>query len=642
MTNEAFADWLATAEQADWTADFPQLAPRNPLDQQSVADRIKARADKTLRDNLAQTQRLAARLCQLADHWSNRYVLARARQIDGNIALIGKGEFVIALTAFEQAHRLFTENDFTVEAARTAIGWVAVLTRLGRFAEAIEAGNSAASVLDEWGESADYARLLINLAMLHDQQGETQHALSLLNDAKRRYQQLDEPQRIAGIDLNRAILLNYLGRFADSIAASQQAHKQFAALGQTVEAARALQGQADTYVLLGNYNRALQLFDAASAVYEADNRVWDSLYVQLHASQLLLYLGRYATVLQRAEPLLIQFEARQAQMESADLLTYIGAAHRGLNNFSMAEACLRQAHDLFAVLGNQTKQAQTELALAHVALSQGRHRDVLQQANRLADRFAGLTLPIQQIDALLLAARASFLLGEVGESAEIIKTITSHTSTASLPHLRLRAEQLAAQIALAQDDLQRAAAQFATALDTLDTVSGAIMLEQRADFMRDKAAVYGEAVVTQLRLGDVTAAFAIAERTKSRALVELLAYRVDLSIKARASDDRALVQQFNELVTRRNQILRRQQISDGNTSSQNTLHTIEQQLVAVRERLLVRHADYSRDLSLLQQQVALDSLQASLPENSAIIEFLWYRDNCISFYWAATRLRHLL
>jgi hypothetical protein len=164
------------------------------------------------------------------------------------------------------------------------------------------------------------------------------------------------------------------------------------------------------------------------------------------------------------------------------------------------------------------------------------------------------------------------------------------------------------------------------------------MVEYRADFLGDKEAVYGEMVRLCLDLGEAERGLAYAERAKSRALLALLAHRLDLSIQARDEVDRPLVAELNRLRAQRHRLFHRLEgaallpagpgamdLEEG----RRQLLALEKEIRGLWHRLLVRNADYARDAALWQVQTA--PAQPYLDEDTLLLEYFTTGERLVAF-----------
>ena len=186
-----------------------------------------------------------------------------------------------------------------------------------------------------------------------------------------------------------------------------------------------------------------------------------------------------------------------------------------------------------------------------------------------------------------------------------------------------------------------ALAHYDRAIKALERLRGRLMVEFRADFLQDKQAVYEDVVRLCLAENQPGLGLEYAERAKSRALLDLVAFRLDLSVQVRGSDDGPLVDELTHLRAERDRLVRRwegeRDLAHGGwvTSSslplqpKQDLVALEKQITDLWHKLLIRNADYAREASLWE--VRAEPIQPYLPADTTLLEYFVVRDQLIAF-----------
>jgi CHAT domain-containing protein len=191
--------------------------------------------------------------------------------------------------------------------------------------------------------------------------------------------------------------------------------------------------------------------------------------------------------------------------------------------------------------------------------------------------------------------------------------------------------------------MPQAQAAYDRAIQELERLRGNMMIEFRADFLADKQTVYEDMVDLCLAQQAPDAGFAYAERAKSRALLDLLAHRVDLRIQPKDERDHQAIAQLLHLRQERDRLYRRWEsqsdlrqrglVASGATTGageeQQKILVIEKQITALWHKLLVHNADYARDAALWQ--VYTEPVQAYLPADTLLIEYFVVRGTLVVF-----------
>ena len=263
---------------------------------------------------------------------------ALALLAQANACNIGLARYEHSISLYDRAAEIYRTQNQEVEAATAQIGKLYALANLGRYDEAIAAGEWAGHVLREHSQWLRLAKLTSNLAITHGRRGEDAVALELFDQALELYRQLglgDSPYA-ARLCFSRAIVLRNLGRFEESIQASHRAIELAGQSDQRVDQTRSRQSLAVTYFVLGRYNEALGLLYQVRDAFVADRRNRDIILVDLFISDCLLHLRRFHDVLEKCRR-----SARAASENSAA-------------GWKIAQAWLNQA-EAFAGL-NQPQQ----------------------------------------------------------------------------------------------------------------------------------------------------------------------------------------------------------------------------------------------------------------------------------------------
>lgn len=609
-----------------------------------LADALKERADQFLRSDIDRSLRMVELLLHTATLTENPLYRALGLLAEANARSIGGlGEYERAVELYNEAAAIYEAHNRPAEQANAQVGKVFSLAILGRYDEALEAGHWAGDVLEKHGKLHRLATLKMNLAVVHGRQREDAKALAMFNRARELYQQLgaNGERMLPVVDLNRTIVLRNLGQFNTSIEAGQTASEVAARLGQESQVGRAKQELAYTYLVLGRYNEALALLDKARDVFMFDGRPSDAIEVELVICDCLLQLRRFNDALDKCGQIRTQFRASGRHREVAEATLYEAVAYAGLRRYNDALASLAEARRLFEKEGIRLWVARTDLDTATVLYRQNRFEACLTTAQACAEVFRAHDLPFQEAQACLVAARALAALSRHAEAHRLVNKALQVGEAKDVPTLTYECRHLLGALARAQDDAQQALAEYDRAIEQLERLRGRLMIEYRADFLEDKQSVYEDAVGLCLDLHQPHQGLEYAERAKSRALLDMLAYRVDLSIQARSPEDGPLVEELTRLRAQRDQLYRWQEskgefqvrgwpaANGGRQQAQHEVLAIEKRIEDLWHKLLIRNADYAREAALWQ--VRTEPVQPYLPPDTLLIEYFTVQDELIAF-----------
>jgi CHAT domain-containing protein len=636
-------DTLKLADSQDQRRVLAQQLPGMDVARQDeFALALKQHADQLMRTDTQQCLRVTRLLEALADISGNPLHRALGLLARANACSIVLGEYRQAADLYAQAILIYAELGRQVEQAQAQIGNVFTLGVLGRHAEAQASYQWASAVLQANAAWFHLARLHVNMAIIHSRLGEDSQALDLFDQARQAYRQMGsegEPHWLR-VELNRAVVLRNLGRFDEAIQASRTAMEKHLQLGQEVAAARAEQALAITYFVLGRYNESLAMLDHVRQVLLRDGRQRHAMLVELFISDCLLQLRRFPEVLEKCRRVRQLFGARGTHYEVGQAILNEASAYIGLGQYQPALQSLDEARHLFELEGNPVAIADTDLKIAQVATQEGQAESGLRLAQRCSEVYRQHDLPVWQAHALLVAGRAALAL-EQWEPAQAYAE-QALAEARGLPDIAFPARHLAGHLAVQKGDLLAGLAAFERAIQEIESLCGQMMVEFRAGFVEDKERIYEDAVELSLRLEQPLHALELAERAKSRALLDLLAHRLDLSISVRNPADEPIVEQLLDLRTQRDRLYRRMQSGEGygqrgesesfvdsrDSQGRRTL-ALEKKITDLWHRLLIRNADYAREANLWQ--VRNEPIQPYLEPGALLVEYYCIHGQFIAF-----------
>ncbi len=624
------------------------LAEHAPALNTTIASALKDRATQLLRSDIQCSLQIAELLFCLSELTGDPIDRALALLAEANARAIGLGEYRDAIPLYDEAAQLYHDQGQPVNQARSQVGKIWALANLGRYGEAFKVGQWASQILEKHAEWQILAGLTMNLAIVYGRAGDDVRSLEMFDRAGELYSQMGAEAEWLHMQLNRAIALCNLGRFEEAIQASLTAAGGLERLGQKVASARARQGLALTYFVLGRYNEALEHLDQVRDVFLADGRQRDAMLVELFVSDCLLQLRRFGDVLDKCLQVRNLFTELGMRHAVAQAIVNEAAAYAELGRYAEALNSLAEARQVFAEEGNRAQVACTDLETAAVLLRQGCQEESLAMARGCAAVFQAGDLPIEQAQAELLAAQAAITLGAHDQALRLTTAALDIGERRSVPTLKYKGYQLQGVLAATQGDTANALDAYDRAIHEVERLRGRLMVEYRVGFVEDKEAIYEDAVALCLDLDQPRRGLEYAERAKSRALLDLLAYRLDLSIQTRSVADRPLVEEMMRLRAERDRLYRRWEgdaepaergwvtRSGDRGQAQQEVMDLEKRITELWHRLLIRNADYAREASLWT--VRTEPTQPYLPPDAVLVEYFFVRGNPVAFLVTAEKV----
>jgi CHAT domain-containing protein/tetratricopeptide (TPR) repeat protein len=633
------------ALQKQFVADCVATLPA--ADQDQVANQLKAEADQFLRSDIQRCLETADLILHLAALTANQWHRALGLRVKANAYCYGGlGKYREAITLYDEAADIYGTFGHLVHQAGTQYAKITALASLGQHEEALQIGQWAMQVFESQEEWLLLGKLLVNLGSIYYRLGEDGQALALFDRACKLYRQLgdegDARSALARAEQNRNVMLRHLGRFDEAVAAGKQAQRMLQESGQRVEAARAQQNLAVTYFVLGRYNEALALLDEARDVFLADGRQRDAILIDLFTSDCLLQLRRFTEVLEKCSRVRSGFTELGTRFEVGQSILNEAVAYAGLQRYEEALQALAETRQIFMDEGNKVWVASTDVETAVILSHQGEAQASFDLALACANIFAAHDFPVEEAQAFLIAAQAALQLGQQTTAQELIATALPIAESQALPTLAYQAYYLLGALARTRGNLEEARTHFERATTQLEQLRGRLMVEFRADFLEDKQTVYEDLVQLSLDLGEAEQGLAYAERAKSRALLELLAFRLDLSLEARTEADKPLVAELTRLRNERDRLYRRWEagevtnergrltaMAEGQQQAQKDVLVIEKRITELWHRLLIRNADYARDAALWQ--IRNEPIQPYLAEDTILVAYFVTKGELVAF-----------
>lgn len=453
------------------------------------------------------------------------------------------GHYAASVATMDDAGARFRACGDEVGWARTRIGWLASAQRLGRGGAALAVVDHARATLIRAGDDLRAASLDVSAAYVCQELGQYERGLALLNRALAAYRAIGAGAEIraARASNNKAILLNFLGRFPDAMRLHEEARRVYERNGNIIEGLRCTQNVAFVYMAQGQYTRALHHFTAARAGMERGGFAVDAAWVMLDVAECHLNLNRDAEALAVAEAAATCFATAGAPPETAKAHFLAALAHRRLGHGERALDALDEAGAAFAAAGLAMWLAQTRLQRAMLHLDAARWEGARAEAERASALFAERGLVIRQAQADLARGRAALALGDLPAVSALAESALAISGAREVEWLAHEAHHLLGAVAAARGDLPAAHAAYGRAVRSVERVQSALAVELRAHFLDDKRHIYQDAIALCLRLGEPEAAFAYLERAKSRALVDYLASNLEVRPRASADADPELI-----------------------------------------------------------------------------------------------------
>ncbi len=523
-----FVDALLALKTREQQAGF--LRDRGMLDEEGL-DRLLHTADRLLNDDPVKARRLAELCADLADLADAPPAVPKANYIVAGAHSIN-GEFDNDLRYTSAAYDGYVALGMNLEALRTNVGKMVALLELGRYEAALYAGRFVLDALDGVGHlevsPTPQERVLLaalvyqNQAICHEHVGHFDKALEVHTLAEEHYRSLGANERLGEIIDNRGVILRYLGRGSEALEAHEAAAAIFEETNLGLPYALALGNIGETHLQLGNYSRSLDAFERSRRLLNSLGARVDEHDILLDTANTYLALNLYPETLaacRQANKLLQSYGMR---FERAKGLWVMGSALMAVSNLQEAREALDEAAALFAAVDNVPLLSSVMLEQASLLKARKEGPAALEKARRALELVSDGGWPVQQVYARLRLA--DLLLPDVTAAETHLLAARRLADNLALPQLSYRLNERLGYLRRLQGHDEEARTLLEAAIDEIEHLRGAVAQDaMRASFLRDKTAAYEDLLLLHLgRKDGARDAFAVAERAKSRALVDLI------------------------------------------------------------------------------------------------------------------------
>lgn len=621
------------------------LASANLLNSEGL-DQLLELAAQMVGEDPGKAHRLADICAEMADLAHAPLAVPRAAYVKVQTHYIN-GEFEDALRMAGNAHDGYLALGEPLEALRTYVGRMAILLEQGHYAETLDTGQVVLDALDGRGDVAvnptpQEATLLAalvhqNRGVCYEYMGHYEEALDAHSAAEEGYRSLGMNERLGEILDNRGAILLGLGRGTEALAAHEAAAEIFEKSGLTLSYAKSLGNAGETLLRLADYARSLDTFERARHLLRPLNALTEECFLLRSIADAYLELNLYP-------------EALAAYGEANALLSTTGMAHdraRALwgmgsvlvarSELDEAERALTEAAKLFEEAGNLPLLSGVMLEQASLLEARGEREAALKVAERALALISAKDSPVQAVYAHLRVADLS--LPDVEAAEPHLRAARRLSDRLALPHLRYRLDERFGHLRRLQGRDREALESLEAAVDEIERLRGTVSHEaMRASFLRDKTAAYEDLLQLHLDRGDEEGgrrAFAVAERAKSRALVDLLTGVIEKDRRDTPADG------HDELIR----------------DLQADLNAIYSKLLAVDEESASRFPDLQRRAVALEREISRlrletapssdlfaaamppEAVQERLPPDVALLSYHIVEEEIIAFVAARGEIR---
>lgn len=556
------------------------------------------------------------------------------------------GEYDEATTWINFARAGYESAGQTAQALRTHAGLMQILAESGRYQAALDTGQTILDAVEnghapQTQMPAEMAGLLAakahqNRGRIFELMGRPAEALEAYDHAESHFSALNMHEQIGHVRVNRGLSLLDQGRVREALGLFENALALFIAADELFLQAQTLTNIADAHLSLGNYTASLRAYEQARQIFQTLDITAEQKLLLLDTAHAYLALNLYPEALATYKEAETFLHTRGMAPQQARALWGMGAALTAQKIFEEAETALAAAAELFQKAENTPLQASVLLEQSALFLARGGIGLALQHAQQAFTLVADQTWPIEYVYTQFRLA--DLLLPDTQSAETHLLAARPVVTRLGLPHLQFRLQQRLGHLYLLQGRKVEAQTALTAAIEEIESLRGTLASENmRATFLYDKIAAYEDLVRLYLSHTDQASlqqAFSIAERAKSRALVDLLTGLVDVRLHPTIDENlserlRALQADlnaiYNEMLNPVNSGGERyvpfENLSDQAHSLENEIHLLQLQTIGPRD-----------GKPTFDQPVALATIQASLPADVTLVVYHLMDEEVMAFF----------
>lgn len=530
--NPVTAEWIDALLQVPALEQKVALLRSAHLLHAEGLSQLLDQAMQRARSDPAQARQIAALCAEAAQEANAPVIVPRSMYLRAQTHAIN-GEFNTALELIQSAFVGYEAIGERMEALRTNIGRMHVLNELGRHAEALEAGQVVLDALEGTPESVaeptPQAQMLLALAnqnrgVCFETIGRYEDALESYDRAEGYFSALKMTDRIGDISNNRGIVLVHLGRVAEALEAFESAARLWAAAGLNLLQAQTLSNIGEAHLVLGNYTRSLNAFEHARRLFDPLEAVAHKRILLRKTADAYLALNLYPEALAAYREVDTLLKDAGMADHHARALWGMGATLLAQSQFDEAGSALDESAALFAAASNTPMLCSVMLEQAALYDAQGERTLALDTAQKALALVEGEAWPVQQLYASMRVA--DLLLPDTAAAEPYLGNAQRLAEALNLPVVSYRVNSRLGHLRRLQERDREAQMYLDLALSQIEQLRGHLAQEALlTSFLRDKTATYEDLIALHLARSDAESlrqAFSVAERAKSRTLVDLL------------------------------------------------------------------------------------------------------------------------
>ncbi len=616
------------------------FARHKALIREEVVEQLAQLVIEKVRVSTREALHLAEAAVLIAKKLKRKEFLALALRQKAN-ALYSSGDNRAAIEYHEQAFRLYESLGQWKEAARTLSTSIQPMILLGEYDKAFQAAERAQEIFTRLNDPWRLARLEINVGNIYHRQDRFEESIAHYERAYSGLMPYKDAEGIAVVLSNMAVCLISLNDFQRALATYQGARSFCQQNNMPLLVAQADYNIAYLYYLRGEYSRAIEALYAARRACEATGDAYHFALCHLDLSDIYLELNLSEEAREIAHEGFLRFEKLGMGYEAAKTLANEATAFGQQGKTVQALERFAKAREMFGHEKNLVWPWLIDLYQGLLLFHEGRYFEARRLCVAAAAFFDQSALPGKAVLAHLLLARIALQVGDPAEAQKETDESLARLRGLQTPVLAYQAHLLEGQIAQARNDRPAAHQAYLEARKALEALRSRLQGEElKISFVKNRMQVY-EALVDLYLAGDGTEnsaeeALACMEAAKSRSMIEMI-FQSGQSLPLGEAGQSDLVRRIRDLREELNWYYHRielEQLRPEEKSHQRLGSLQEKAQLHEKElmRTLRELPAHERENATLEApaEFSLAKLQAHLPPDASLVEYFSAGDRLVA------------
>jgi CHAT domain-containing protein/tetratricopeptide (TPR) repeat protein len=583
---------------------------------------------------------LAEAAVLIAKRLRRKEALALSLRAKAN-ALYASGENRAAIEHHQQAFRLYELLGIWNEAARTLSSSIQPMILVGEYDQAFQAAQRAREIFKRLNDPWRLARLEINVGNIYHRQDRFEESIAHYERAYTGLMPYKDTEGIGVVLSNMAVCLISLNDFPRALATYQRACSFCEQNNMPLLVAQADYNIAYLYYLRGEYSRAIEALYAARRACEATGDAYHFALCHLDLSDIYLELNLSEEAREMAHEGFLRFEKLGMGYEAAKTLANEATAYGQQGKTVQALERFTKAREMFGREKNLVWPWLIDLYQGLLLFQEGRCFEARRLCIAAAAFFDQSALSGKAVLAHLLLARIALQVGDSAEAQKETDESLARLKGLQTPVLAYQAHMLAGQIAQACNNRPAAHSAYLEARKALEALRSRLQGEElKISFVKNRMQVY-EALVDLYITGDGTdssteEALACMEGAKSRSMIEMI-FQSGQSLPLGEVGQSDLVRRIRDLREELNWYYHRIELEQlrPEEKSHQRLESLQEKAQLHENELLRTLRElpaHERENATLEAPAdfSLEKLQANLPQEATLVEYFSAADRVVA------------